>query len=79
MPAVTQDSRVDTVEGNHIVAYVKLSSVDNADTYDTGLKEITSAQFNAETNAAVGFTVSGGTITFANAGTLIVRGRIVGF
>lgn len=79
MPAVTQDSRVDSVEGNHVVLYVKLSSVDNGDTFDTGLKEITSANFNAETNAAVGFTVSGSTITFANAGTLIVRGRIIGY
>jgi hypothetical protein len=83
MAAVTQDSRFDTVEGNHVVAYVKLSSVDNTDTYDTGLSELVSAQFNAETNAAVGYTVSTVSgqqrITFANAGTLIVRGRIVGF
>lgn len=83
MAAVVEDSRVDSVEGNHIVAYVKLSDVDNAETYDTGLKELVGAQFTAETGAAVGFTVSAVNsqqrITFAVGAKLIVRGRIVGF
>lgn len=82
MAAVTEDSRVETVEGDHRVAYVKLSSVDNTDTYDTNFETLISAQFNAETGAAVGYTVSTVSgqqrLTFANAGTLIIRGRIVG-
>lgn len=83
MAAVTEDSRVNSVEGNHIVLYVKLSSVDNADYYDTGLSEITSACFTAETGAAIGYTVSTVSgqqrITFADGAQLIIRGRIVGY
>ena len=78
MPAVTETSREETIEGNHRVVYGYLASVDSGDTWDSRLKVITSAQANAETGAAVGMTISGGTITFVNAGTLVVRVRAVG-
>ena len=78
MAAVTETSRKETVMGNKRVLSVVLGSVDNGDTWDSNLDNIDSAQFNAETNAAVGYTESGGVFTFACTGTLIVHGTVIG-
>lgn len=79
MAAVTEASRIEgIVFGNKRIIIAELTSVDNTDTWATGLSEIHYCSGTAQTNAAVGMTKSAGTITFANTGSLAVNMIVIG-
>ena len=67
MAAVTEASRQDTVWGNKRVVITSLSSIDNNDTYATGLQTVEQVILGPNAAGAttqMGYTVSGGTVTF---------------
>lgn len=67
MAEVTIANRRDTVWGDNRVARADLSSIDNNDTWTTGLQAIENviiAPTAAAATTQIGCTVSGGTITF---------------
>ena len=79
MAAVVVANRVDTIAGDKRVIYADLSSVDNADTWVTGLQKIDWFHLAPEVSTATGGTISGGTITFAVAsGTLAGKAIVHG-
>jgi hypothetical protein len=79
MAAVTAANREDTVWGNKRVVIADLSSVDDADTWATGLQKIDAFHFTPQTAVATGATFSGGTVTFAvAAGTLAGKALAIG-
>lgn len=79
--AETAGSRSDTVMGNKRVAMAALTSVDNTDTWDSGLALVEQVIFTPTTAGAGtqwGATTSGGTVTFAiESGTL--AGKVMAF
>lgn len=78
MAEVVVATRQDTVFGDRRVITADLTSVDNADTFTSGLQRVDAAHFQPLTAAAVGMTIVGGTITFANAGTLAGKLLVIG-
>lgn len=68
MAAVTVDRRRSIVMGSKRVIVAQIDVAADADTWDTKLKLIESAHASSETNAAIGFTKSGGTLTFQTGG-----------
>jgi len=69
MTAATQNSRVESVQGNKRVIFANLT-VDNTYTYVTGLHKLNFVSFMPTTAAACGITHSGGTVTFVTGGAL---------
>jgi hypothetical protein len=82
MPAVVVANRQDFVMGNQRAMSADLSSVDNADFFQTGFSTVSHVSFTAATAAAgtqVGVTRSGGLLTFqvesgSLAGMILVLG-----
>jgi hypothetical protein len=72
---ITNRKRVVIGSENMITATVVAN---NTDTWITGLKKILAASFEATTNSSIGFTISGGTITFASGGSLTLSGIVMG-
>ena len=70
MAAVTVDRKRSYVQGNKRVVSAQVDIAATGDTWVTGLKFIESANANDSTNAAVGLTKSGGTLTFVTAGAI---------
>lgn len=68
MAAVTVDTRSDAVIGNKRLITATVDIAADADTWDTQLAIIESVTAISETNAAIGATISGGTVTFQTAG-----------
>jgi hypothetical protein len=66
------------VMGQQKVIFATLASVSNADTYATGLTTIDHVNMTPTTAVAVGCTISGGTITLANAGTIALSLMVYG-
>jgi hypothetical protein len=67
MAAVTAAGRQEWVSGNKRYVMASLSGVDNTDTWDTGLRLVEHVDFAPTTSTAgsqIGFTRSGGTVTF---------------
>lgn len=67
MAAVTAASRQEWVSGNKRYVIATLSSVDNTDTWDTGLRLVEHFEFTPTTSTAGsqwGATRSAGTVTF---------------
>lgn len=74
MAAVTETNKYQTVEGDHRVVYVDIAAPANNDTWVTGLKSVrhVSLEANALPSASywsVGYSISGGTVTFLVRGT----------
>ena len=70
MAAVTVDDRTDAVFGNLRIITAQVDIANDADTWDTNLKQILFATANSQAagNNSIGCTVSGDTITFQTAG-----------
>lgn len=77
MTAVTETSRVESVQGNKRVVFATLS-INNAYTWDTKLGVLDFYSFTPTSASAVACTVSGGTVTFVTGGALTVRARVEG-
>ena len=67
----TQSTRREMVMGQSKVIFATLTAVSNNDTYATGLSNIDHVSITPTTAVSIGCTVSGGTITLLNAGTII--------
>ena len=82
MAAITAAARKDTVLGNMRVIFADFSSIDNNDTYVTGLQDIDFVGLGptaAGAGTQMGYTVSGGTITFkVESGSLAAQAMIFG-
>lgn len=82
MAEVVVANREDTYMGNKKVIFADLSSVDNNDTFTTGLQKIDNVDFTKSTAAVgtdVGATVSGGVVTFkVESGSLAGKVMVVG-
>lgn len=82
MAAVTVANRNETIIGNKRMVTADLSSIDNADTWVTGLKVIEGLTLTTTTAAAttqLGATKSGGTVTFAvESGSLAANAIAIG-
>jgi hypothetical protein len=74
----TAGSRIETVFGNKRIVFADLTSVDNAETWDSLLTTVEFAVFFPTTNVANGLTVSGGVVTFANGSALAGKIMAVG-
>ena len=71
MAAVTVNRRRTVVFGNKRVVLADVSIANNGDTFATGsLHIIDTASAESSTTGAVGFTKSGGTMTFATGGAI---------
>lgn len=73
MAAVTVNSRENTVLGNKRVVMASVQVANTGDTFVTGLSSISAANATPSTAAASGLTISGGTITFAQAADTAVQ------
>lgn len=82
MAAVTVANRQDLVFGNKRVIIADLSSIDDADTWDTGLQLVEALTLTPTAAAAttqMGATKSGGTITFkCESGSLAANAVAIG-
>lgn len=82
MAAVTVANRTDSVFGNRKIVFADLSSVDNNDTWATGLQDIDICIITPTAAAAttqMGATTSGGTVTFkCESGSLACAAMVVG-
>lgn len=70
MPAVTVNKLRNNVNGNYRQKLYNVDIANNGDTLVTPLSYIAEWNATAQSAAAVGGTVSGGTITFATSGAL---------
>lgn len=68
MAAVTVDRKRSLVFGNRRVITATVDIAADADTWVSGLRIIESLSALSETNAAIGATFSGGTVTFQTGG-----------
>jgi hypothetical protein len=68
MAAVTVDRSRTAVFGNRRVRLATVDIAADADTWVSGLRRIESLSAISETNAAIGATFSGGTVTFQTGG-----------
>ena len=68
MAAVTVDRKRSLVFGNRRVITATVDITADADTWVSGLRIIESLSALSETNAAIGATFSGGTVTFQTGG-----------
>lgn len=68
MAAVTVDSEKNAVFGNYRAIMAQVDIANDADTWDTNLSQIYFVGATSATNAAIGATLSGGTITFQTGG-----------
>ena len=79
MAAVTVDRRREAVFGNRRIITGTIDVAADADTWATGLKFVEHASFTSQTNSAIGYTKSGGTITLQTGGAeLNVDALVVG-
>lgn len=62
--AVTITSRVDSVWGNYRAVMLALNIGADADTYNTGYKNVLNGFVQGPDETAMGWTASGGTVTF---------------
>lgn len=80
MAAVTVDRKRSHVFGNRRAITATIDVAADADTWATGLKYVEAASFKSQTNNAIGYTKSGGTITLQTAGAeLNVDALVIGF
>lgn len=82
MAAVTEANRQETVWGNKRVVIADLSSIDNNDTWDTGLETVEAVLFTptaAGATTQMGATRSAGTVTFkCESGSLAANAVAIG-
>lgn len=79
MPAVTIANLQNEYFGGRRVLFADISSVDDNDTWQTGLQKIDGMHFTPQTAVATGATISGGTITFKiAAGSLAGQAVVIG-
>ncbi len=79
MAAVTPTSTVTIAMGNRIGVLASfVSVVGSTDTWDTGLTTVEAVFItNAASGATLGATYSGGTVTFANSGSLTTLAKVL--
>jgi len=68
MAAVTVDSRNDAVFGNYRAIMAQIDIAADTDTWVTGLSTVLFVSATSTTNAAIGATISGGTVTLQTGG-----------
>jgi hypothetical protein len=68
MAAVTVDTRTDHVFGDRRAIVGQIDIANDADTLVTGFSQVDFVAATSETNAAIGATISGGTVTFQTGG-----------
>ena len=82
MAAVTEANRVESVFGNRKIIFADLSSVDNNDTWATGLQDIDFVGVGPSAAGAgtqIGYTVAGGIVTFkVESGSLAGQAFVIG-
>jgi hypothetical protein len=72
MAAATIANRREVVYGSHRIVMADVTIANNGDTWVTGLKKVLAMSIDPTTNASAGGTKSGGTITFATGGALVM-------
>lgn len=78
MAAVTVNSQVRTVFGNKRAVMASVQVATTGDTWNTGLSSINHAEATPSTAIVSGLTISGGTITFAQAADTAVQVLAIG-
>jgi hypothetical protein len=79
MAAATIANKHEAVFGNYRVMFADVTIANNGDTWVTGMKKILAMSLDPTTNASVGATKSGGTITFASGGALTMSVFAIGY
>lgn len=79
MAAASIANRREVVFGSKRVVYADVTIANNGDTWATGLKKVEAMSIDPTTNASAGGTKSGGTITFATGGALVMSVIAIGY